>query len=227
MFGLFGGLKNTYYKSEAAVIVQNLLQIQKNAHFLTADASKLANELVTAVWDRKPDVFSGKFGQRPHKIVTAAAALAIGVIVRDDTDPDRAAILLSLGNVLSELEVNGRLYPLNSVDEELLEGALRVFKMEADLRSEPKEETVRQGHNHATFDSWYAAYKRGAIKGHPSFAPDGPNSSSLLDFMDTEPLQRAFKDNVDPEWLGEEFGKQFDMRDWMPPTSPSGGRGPR
>ena len=112
---------------------------------------------------------------------------------------------------MSELEVNGRLYPLNSLDKELLEGAARVFKIEADLPAERKAEPVKKGHNHATFESWFLAYKRGAIQSQPSLAP-APGGSSLLDFMETEPLERAFRDNVDPEWLGRDFGKQFDLR---------------
>ena len=39
----------------------------------------------------------------------------------------RNALIISLGNILSELEVNGRLYPLNGIDEQLLSAAMAIF----------------------------------------------------------------------------------------------------
>ena len=39
----------------------------------------------------------------------------------------RNALIISLGNILSELEVNGRLYPLNGIDEQLLSATMAIF----------------------------------------------------------------------------------------------------
>jgi len=124
---LFSGIKSTYKKSEAAVVVQNLLEHQAKAGLFELEPASLANKLVATVWDQKPDVFDGKFGQRPHKITVAASALANGIHLFGDDDPNGYALILSLGNILSELEVNGRLYPLNSLDLKLLEDAASTF----------------------------------------------------------------------------------------------------
>lgn len=119
--GLFSSIKNTYKKSEAAVVVQKLLEHKANGGWFDLDPAGLANKLVTQVWESKPDVFEGKFGQRPHKITVAASALANGILLLEDDDENKLVLVLSLGNIISELEVNGRLYPLNSLDHQLLE----------------------------------------------------------------------------------------------------------
>lgn len=126
--GLFSGFKNTLKKSEAAVIVQNLLQIQVNAGLLDRDPAKLATTLVETAWTSKPDIFNGSFGQRPFKLSVAAMSLGMGIKDFANDEDTRNALILSLGNIFSELEVNGRLYPLNGIDEELLNASMIIFK---------------------------------------------------------------------------------------------------
>ena len=132
-YRVFGAIKNTYKKSEAAVVVQNVLEISVRTGLggSIEACAKLANRLVAIVWDERPDLYSGKFGQRPHKISVAAAALAEGV----KANP-LPALSFALGNVLSEVETNGRLYPLNSVDHVLIEEAVAVFRAAAEILNE-------------------------------------------------------------------------------------------
>ncbi|MCD5979201.1 hypothetical protein K3169_10010 [Pseudomonas phytophila] len=125
--GLFTGIKSTFKKTEAAVVVRNLLELQVRVGFFHSDPAKVANSLVAAVWDQKPDMFDGSFGQRPHKLSVAAVALAGGIENMEEENPDRAGLAISLANLLSEIEVNGRFYPLNGIDEELLGIAVVVF----------------------------------------------------------------------------------------------------
>ncbi len=125
--GLFSGFKNTLKKSEAAVIVQDLLQMQVDAGLLERDPAKLANTLVETAWSSKPDIFNGGFGQRPFKLSVAAISLGMGIQHFANDEDTRNALIISLGNILSELEVNGRLYPLNGIDEQLLSAAMAIF----------------------------------------------------------------------------------------------------
>jgi len=125
--GLFSGIKSRYKKSEAAVVVQNLLEHQAGAGLLTLDPAKLANKLVAIVWDAKPDIFNGKFGQRPHKIAVAASALANGIYLFEEDNPNRNALVFSLSNILKDLETNGGLYPFNSLDQQLIKAAMSVI----------------------------------------------------------------------------------------------------
>ena len=124
---LFSGIKSILKKSESAVVVQNLLEIQAKAGFFDLDPAKVSNKLIETVWDGRPDIFDGKFGQRPHKITVAATALANGIELFEDGDLNRNALVLSLCNILSEIEVNGRLYPFNSLDNQLLEESMSIF----------------------------------------------------------------------------------------------------
>lgn len=127
--GFFSGIKNTYKKSEAAVVVQNLLEQQTRAGLFDLDPANTATQFVEHAWTQDPDIFNGKFGQRPHKITVAAFALA-NIIARfngNEYTNRNAALVLSLGNILSELEVNGRLYPLNSLDHHLIENSVSIY----------------------------------------------------------------------------------------------------
>ena len=85
--GFFGGINNTLKKAEAAVIVQNLLEIQVKAGTLPVDSKvlyELSKKLINSAWEEKPDIFGGSFGQRPYKISVAAAAFACGIRVLDN-----------------------------------------------------------------------------------------------------------------------------------------------
>lgn len=125
--GFFSGIKDTYKKSEAAVAVQNLLEEQARIGYFSQDPAKYASALIQSVWDEKPDIFSGKFGQRPHKISTAAIALSRGLSLCHESDPSRFALLACLGKALAEAHTNAGLYPFNNLDMTLLEAAGEVF----------------------------------------------------------------------------------------------------
>jgi hypothetical protein len=213
--GIFGSIKSNWEKSKAAVIVQNLLEHQASVGFYDLNPAKHANELVGAVWDSKPDVFNGKLGQRPHKITVAASALAHGIDRIGFNDPSSSALGLSLGNILSELETNGRLYPLNSIDHQLLEEATATFmSLSEEVAS---SELVREmepyvnGQEYTSWDEWYLAFKQEAGAQNPQLKTN-KEGKSLVDFMEDEPLKRAFQDGKDPLELAREFADQFDVR---------------
>jgi hypothetical protein len=123
---IFGGVTDLYKKSEAAVVVQNLLEHQSRAGMLDRHPGKFANALVRAAWQQLPDIFGGKFGQRPHKISTAATALALGAQAESDL-VTRSVLLVSLGVILTEIEKNGSFYPFSRMDEQLFQDAVEVF----------------------------------------------------------------------------------------------------
>ena len=124
---LFSGIKSTYKKSEAAAVVQTLLKHQADIGTLNLDSVLLANKLVALVWDSKPDIFNGKFGQRPHKITVAAFALANGIDLVAKDKQNQNALAIALSTILSEVETNGTLYPFNSLDHQLLETSMAIF----------------------------------------------------------------------------------------------------
>lgn len=212
--GLFKGIKNNYKKSEAAVVVQNLLEIQSKNGMFDLDPAATATRLVELVWTSSPHLFDGRFGQRPHKLSVAAAAFANGIDVLDANSLNRHIFALCLGTILNELEVNGKLYPFSSLDRELLGAASQILVEFSDvIARSPLGQEVSElitNHEHDTWEQWYDVYKKEAGKQNPGLEPD-ENGMSLIDFMEDEPLRRAFRDGMDPRSLGRQFADQFDI----------------
>lgn len=130
--GFFSGIKSTFKKSEAAVVVQNLFEIQAKVGIFQYDPAKIATHLVAHVWDQTPDIFEGKFGVRPHKLAVAAVALGNGFFVFEADASLRASCLVALGEILKTIGVNGELFQFNNVDHKLFESAMQMFTEEAE-----------------------------------------------------------------------------------------------
>lgn len=129
--GLFSGAKALVCKSEAAVIVQKLLERQVALGFLGTDPapSVLANKLVELLWDRNPRIF-GTAGVLPHKLAVAAAALSSGVnaMARAGDRQTLLALLASLGTALVELAATGDRLDLHATDLYLIDQAEAVHR---------------------------------------------------------------------------------------------------
>ncbi|MDI1253848.1 hypothetical protein [Thermomonas sp.] len=135
---LFGGMKDTMKKSEAAVIVQNLLEIQGKRGLFNGNAGDLANTIVGATWDEKPHLFNGTRAERPHKLSLAAISLA-HFCRTHPTDSQRDVLLMSLGMVLEEALHNGRKYGFTQVDSGFFNGAVAILSTFNDqLNSDPE-----------------------------------------------------------------------------------------
>lgn len=129
--GLLSGIKDTYKKTEAAVVVQNLLDLSARAGLFEGDTSLVARTVVDAAWKHKPDIFSGKFGQRPHKIAVAGFALGLAVTRLDDSSNLKSILVIALGNLLSEAATNRLMYGFSSMDDVLFEAAAKAFPADA------------------------------------------------------------------------------------------------
>jgi len=130
--GLIRRLHSTYRKSEAAVVVRSLLDIQRNASLLEEDPAKLANLLVARAWEEMPDILNGKFGRRPYKITVAALALANGLSFFRSNNPLTLSLMISLATLLAKIEKNGAFYPLNNADFKLVDMAIALFEEKSD-----------------------------------------------------------------------------------------------
>ncbi|MFC5354514.1 hypothetical protein [Azospirillum himalayense] len=64
---------------------------------------------------------------------------------------------------------------------------------------------------YSTFDSWLSAFKVACGRYNSALAPS-ENGQSLIDFMEHEPLERAFHDKVYPDVVAKAFAPQFDPR---------------
>lgn len=61
-----------------------------------------------------------------------------------------------------------------------------------------------------TFEEWYDIFKQASAKENEQLEIN-EDGKSALDYMEHEPLERAFEDDVDPESLAVDFAKQFDI----------------
>ena len=130
--GIFSGIKSTFKKTEASIVIQNLFEIQGRAGLFQYDSSKIANQLISHVWEQTPDIFDGKFGVRPHELSVAAVALGNGFYVFHKDSSLRASCLIALGEILKTIGVNGALFPFNNVDHRLFDSAMQMFTEEAE-----------------------------------------------------------------------------------------------
>ncbi len=124
-YGISGAVVNIYTKSTASAIVQSLLEHQK---FFEGDPHGEAIKYIDEAWEEKPDIFNGKFGQRPHRLATAIYTLALA-LQRLEREKDNNAewVLIALGNALSEIEANGSLYLFKNIDRAIIENSIEIF----------------------------------------------------------------------------------------------------
>lgn len=121
------GIVNWYKKSDAAVAVQKLLEHQAQLGWLDADPAQAAREYVQNAWDDKPQVFSGKFGQRPHKIAVAVYSLALASkSLNEQNNSDFSYTMIALGNAVSDIEASGSFYPLSNLDYSLIKEGVEL-----------------------------------------------------------------------------------------------------
>ncbi|MCC6208946.1 MAG: hypothetical protein IT488_12460 [Gammaproteobacteria bacterium] len=79
----------------------------------------------------------------------------------------------------------------------------------------PANPSLQNTENHIktyeTFESWYKIFCKSAADVNSQLMMNDKDGSSLIDYMDHDPLKRAFKDGVDPVGLGRDFAKEFDI----------------
>lgn len=129
--GLFKGVKNTWKKSEAAALIQKLLEIQKEQGMFTLDPAAAANMMVAKEWDKAPDFFDGRRGPRPHKVTVAACAMMpviVGAVERDALTPNTMALVVCISQILTEIGTHPEQFELNAKDEHVLGAYMEKFE---------------------------------------------------------------------------------------------------
>jgi len=129
---MLGWFKNTLHKSHGAVVAQNLIEMHAKTLWIDIDAHATATRLVAEAWDDNPDLFDGRYGQRPHKISVAAAALSRPFVLGIENREKLNLFAMCIGSILAELEKQGNRYPLSGLDHEILQAAGRHFEAYAE-----------------------------------------------------------------------------------------------
>ena len=107
---------NTVKKSQAAIIVQNLLtEIHASGHYAGIPARD-ATLLVYEAWHTSPEIFDGRSRPRPSKFSIALAAIAQKARLSDSTDPNLLGYLICMGKVLEASTRPIKPFPVNKTD---------------------------------------------------------------------------------------------------------------
>lgn len=124
---MFAKISNTYKMSQAALVVQNVLELHSLGTPLHRNAGVVANKLVAQTHAENPPMFEGRTGSRPHKLIFAAAALAKGLVKPDLDRQTQLSVKAALGTILLEITGKPNEYRLSSIDHALLEIAEGVY----------------------------------------------------------------------------------------------------
>ena len=116
----FKAIKTTYLKSQAAAIVQTVLEAHQNATYPDLNAANLANSLVDLVCNADSDLLLEK-PKGVNKGVIAAIALAKGLSVFANQPLNRVAILRGAWSLLDELRELEAKAGLTAIESRLLE----------------------------------------------------------------------------------------------------------
>lgn len=131
--GLFATLKRVGKMSEASAVIQGVLE-PLVAQGMDGDPKQIATRLTALCWAQRPEVFDGKFGRPPHKLATAAIALASGFEEYGGYPGILVTLHIGLGEILKEVDERGSLYPFHDLDMQLFQKATDAFFREDKIR---------------------------------------------------------------------------------------------
>ena len=213
--GFFNSIKSNWKQYEAVVVLSELLEDQVTHGNFTSDPRQTAKLLISKIWSERPDIFNGKFGQRPHKLTVSAMSLAYALESLSPENINFIGLRIVLANLLEEWRNNGSSYPLNTLDNKLLKAAGQILiqlsnrtNETSNNNSKPKTEK-NNNFNYSNFEDWMLEYKKAAANVNEALKPT--DGLYLIDIMEDKPLRRAFNDKVDPQKLGTHFGENFDI----------------
>jgi hypothetical protein len=144
----------------------------------------------------------------------AAAALAHAIRLLGKDSNNREVLAVVLGILLRETGSNWHLFPFNSLDERLYQIAETAlvdhYRKSEEQGAFDLADQISDFQSFGTFNCWFERYKEVAAQVNAQLAPD-ENGLCLIDLMDDEPLKRAFRDGVDPDFLARKFASEFDI----------------
>ena len=142
---ILSGFKAALRKSEAAVVIERLLDVQAAAGLFDERPAAIANKLVAVVWDRNPAVFSTGAGLS-QKYALAAAALSGGVTAmqRAGDANAQASFVICLGSLFQKLYLLRDAVALSALDLGLIKAAGTVYAQVLALPSTADPMHVRE-----------------------------------------------------------------------------------
>lgn len=138
---MFKFLKVGKRRADAALIIQNLLELPMQFGKFEGTSRQIANKLVINVARQNPDTMNGSRGVMPHKLAFAAAAISNHMsgsrLVNQGTTDLLMGFSMSLSAILTEASDNAILYPFSELDLFLLNEAKdTLFAKQAELEED-------------------------------------------------------------------------------------------
>ncbi|UYM16296.1 hypothetical protein [Endozoicomonas euniceicola] len=230
--GIFSFVKDNIKKSEAAVVIQNILEMGLNMGLVTEDPAMKANQIISNAWDEKSHLLSGEYSKRPNKYSFAAFSLSLELDKTNVDDYEFTGIQMALGQLINYIHNDKTSLSYSDIDIELMEKAINTFVAKAEEFESSNDPLLKELNSaldkgmkteadslnpkyfknsekvYHSYEAWYEDYKKGA--GQTNSSLKTKNDLNLIDLMDDSGLKKAYKDLIDPIKLGRYFGETFD-----------------
>lgn len=118
--GIFTRFGNIWAQSNAAIVAENMLLLSE-PDLDRAVSKEFSKICINKAWEIYPDVFNGRYGQRPHKIITALVGMAQVLNSTERNHSYFKLLLLATSKLFQEIEKNRSLYPFKSIDYKMIE----------------------------------------------------------------------------------------------------------
>jgi len=133
LYRIYKAHKLIMRKARAAVIIENLLEIQKVKRLYLKDPKNEATNIIEEAWELKSDIMNDKFDFIPHDVSVACISIALRLKDYDYAkDKDFEALINCLVIILDEVNVNGAFYKYSSMDYSLFEESLKILKSKSE-----------------------------------------------------------------------------------------------
>lgn len=123
---MIGTIIGNFKKSNASLIVENLLKLQKVELDIKFNAETLSIDLINDLWTKEQTIFKNRYFKWPNKLSLCVAALAYGVENYSYNGKKRQALIGALFVALVEVEDNHSELLGRSLDKHLISFALKV-----------------------------------------------------------------------------------------------------
>jgi hypothetical protein len=125
--GFFSEIIDTYKANEAGYVIKSIFEENSKLGLLSnVEVDELSLKLVQNVLDLQPEIFRGKKGVRPHKLVYALCALVMGLELFDKESSIFQAIILAFGRLQMEIINKRHNYSFSNLDELLINNSMKV-----------------------------------------------------------------------------------------------------
>lgn len=129
---VFSEVRTTLFLASLAPMLEKLLWHGSAKGLFEMDRG-LSQLLLAAARKSSPEIFSGHYGRRPHKVSAVGFVLAFGLERAQDSDT-KFVLSAALLSVLADVRDHEEMYEFSGLDRKLLDIADQVFAQRSTLK---------------------------------------------------------------------------------------------